>query len=102
MREVRNNLLWLHIFEVELQAPRQHGRGQLLRIGRGQEKHGMGRRLFQSLQQRVEAVVRQHMHFVNQIDLVARSRRGVLHVLKQFPRIFNFGLRCRIHLDQVD
>ena len=63
--------------EVELQAARQHRHRQLLRVGgREQELHVL-RRLFQRLQQRVERRLRQHVHFVDQVDLVRGRATGM-------------------------
>jgi len=50
----------------------------------------------------VEAVVRQHMHFVNEINLVARARWRVLHVFQQLAGVFHLGFGGRIDLNQVN
>ncbi len=62
----------------------------------------MCRRLFQRLQQGVKAVARQHVHFIDQIDLEAAARRGVLDVIQQIAGIFNFRARGGIDLNQID
>ena len=59
--------------EVELQAAREDGDRQLLRVGGRQQELHVLRRLFQRLEQRVEGRLRQHVHFVDQVDL-ARGR----------------------------
>ena len=88
--------------QIELQAARQHGHGQLLRIGRREQKLHMRRRLLQGLQQRVERVAREHVHFVDEIDLVAAARGRVLHVVQQLARVIDLGARGGVHLDQID
>jgi hypothetical protein len=45
---------------------------------------------------------RQHVYFIDQIDLEATSRRRVLHVIQQLTSIVHLGARRRIDLDQVD
>ena len=45
---------------------------------------------------------RQHVHFVDQVDLVAAARRRVLHVVEQLARVVDLGARGRVDLDQVD
>ncbi len=100
--QLRTDLLNVQRLQMELQAARQNGDRQLLRIGRRQQEFHMGRRLFQRFQQGVEAVTRQHMDFIDQIDLEAATRRGVLHVIQQIAGIFNFGARGGVDLDQID
>jgi hypothetical protein len=45
---------------------------------------------------------RQHVHFVDQVDLEAPTCRQVLDVLQELARVIDLRARCRIHLDQVD
>ena len=45
---------------------------------------------------------REHVHFVDQVHLVAGARGRVGHVVDQFPRVLDLGARGRVHLDQVD
>ncbi|MNR33957.1 hypothetical protein D3C85_1516850 [compost metagenome] len=47
-------------------------------------------------------MARQHVDFIDQIDLEATTRRGVLHVVQQVARIFDFGARGGIDFDQID
>ena len=44
----------------------------------------------------------QHVHFVDQVDLVAAARRRVLHVVEQLARIIDLGARGRVDFDQID
>jgi len=62
----------------------------------------MGRRLFERLQQRVEGILRQHVHFVDDIDLVARRNRRVPHRLDDLAHIVDASVRRGVHLDDVD
>ena len=91
-----------HVLERELQAARQDGDRQLLRIsGREQELH-VGRRLFQRLEQRIETVGRQHVHLIDEVHLVAALGRRVLDVVQQLTRILDLGPRGGVDFDQVD
>jgi hypothetical protein len=45
---------------------------------------------------------REHVHFVDQVDLVATASRRVLHVVEQLARIVDLGARSGVHFDQVD
>ena len=102
--------------QVELQAARQHRDRDLLRIGRRQhELHVLGR-LLERLQHRVERRLRQHVHFVDQVDLVAarpsarsarcRASRACCRCRCSTPRRARAGRRsgrrrCRVHAGQT-
>ncbi len=88
--------------QVELQAARQHRHGQLLRVGGGQQELYVRRRLFQRLQQRIECVLRQHVHLIDQVHLEAAARRCVLRVLDHFAHVVHAGVAGRIDFQQVD
>ncbi|MNZ62976.1 hypothetical protein D3C78_811130 [compost metagenome] len=62
----------------------------------------MRRRLFERLEQGIERVRGKHVHFVDQVDLVAAAARGVLHVIQQLAGVLDLGTARRIHLDQID
>ncbi len=96
------NLGLIQTLQMKLQAARENGNGQLLRIRGGQQKLHIGGRLFQGFQQRVEAVARQHVHFIDEVDLEAAAGRTVLHVVEQLAGIFHLGSRRRVNLQQVD
>ncbi len=102
MSQVLDHTLRRHVLQRELQAARQHGDRQLLRIGGGQEELHVRRRLFQGLQQRVEGAGREHVHFVDQVDLEAATTRRVLHVVEQLAGILDLGAAGGVHFDQVD
>ena len=61
----------------------------------------MGRWFFQGLEQRIEGMRRQHVHLIDEVDLVAAPGRRVLHVVEQLAGIFHLGTAGRIHFDQV-
>ncbi len=100
--ELLGDLGLIQALQMKLQAAREDGDGQLLRIRGGQQELHIGGRLFQGFQQRVEAVARQHVHFVDEIDLEAATGRSVLHVVEQLAGIFHLGARRRIDLQQID
>jgi hypothetical protein len=62
----------------------------------------MRRRFFQRFQERIKAVTRQHVHFVNKINFETAARGGVLHVIKQIACIFYFGARSGINFNEID
>ena len=51
-------------------------RRHLVRVGRRQDEDDVRRRLLERLEQRVERRVGQHVHLVDEVDLVLRRRRA--------------------------
>ena len=62
----------------------------------------MGRRLFERLQKGIETVPRQHMHLVNEVDLVPTLGRCILDVIQNFAGIVDSGSRCGIDFDEIN
>ena len=91
-----------HQAQVELQAARQDRHRHLLRIGGREQELHVRRRLLERLEERVEAVRREHVHLVDEVHLVAPPRRRVGHVVQQLAGLVDTGARGRVHLDQVD
>ena len=59
-----------------------YNRGQhFLRLGRCENKFHVLRRLFQRLQKRIKRRLREHMHFVDQVNFVATLGRGIAHIV---------------------
>jgi hypothetical protein len=91
-----------HRPQVELQAARQHRRRHLLRIGGRQHELQILGRLFQRLQHRVERGVRQHVHFVDHVDLEATDHRLVDRLVEQRGDLLDAAVRRRIEFHVVD
>ena len=62
----------------------------------------MRRRLLQRFQQRVERRLRQHVDFVNQINLVAAARRRIHRVVDQLAHVVDAGIAGGIDFEQID
>ena len=62
----------------------------------------MRRRFFQRLQQAVESLIGKHVHFVDDIDLVARRYRAITHLLDDLAYVVNASMRGGVHLDHID
>ena len=99
--EVFADLPLAHVFQVELQAAREDGRGQFLRVGGGEDEFDVRRWFFQRFQQRIEAAGGKHMHFVNEIDFVLPFDRRVGDVIEQLACFFNAGARGGIYFNEV-
>ena len=91
-----------HAGQIELQAARQDGDRKFFRIGGREQKFDVGRRFFQGFQQCVKRVVGEHVHFVDQIDLITRMGGRILDVVEQFTGLINLGARRGIDFDQVN
>ena len=99
--QVTGNQRHRQALEIELQTARQHRSRQLLWIGGGQQELDVRWWFFQRFQQGVETVRRQHVDFVDQVDLVACARRRILDIVQQLAGILYLGAGGGIHFDQV-
>jgi hypothetical protein len=88
--------------KIEALAAAEHRGRDLVRLGGGQDEAGVGRRLLQRLQQRVERAVAQHVHFVDDVDLVAALAGAKAYLVAQFADVVDAVVRRRVDLDQVD
>ena len=88
--------------QVEALAARQHGDRHLADLGGGEDELGVRRRLLQRLEQGVERRARQHVHFVEDVDLVARGHRRVAHRVVDLAHVVDAVVRGRVHLDHVE
>ena len=88
--------------QIEALAARQHRDRHFADLGGGEHELGVRRRLFQGLQQRVEGRAGQHVHFVEDIDLVARRHRRVADRLVDRAHVVDAVVRGRVHLDHVE
>ena len=95
MREMRREHVRRNAAQVEALAARQHRHRHLVHLGRGEQELHVRRRLFERLQQRVERVLRQHVDFVDDVDLVARRDRRVAHRLDDLAHVVDAGVAAR-------
>ena len=64
-------------------------------------KNHICRRLLQRLEQRVECACRQHMHLINNVNLVFSLCRAVRYFFPDLPDIVHAVVRCRINLYDI-
>ena len=100
--EVLHQLDSIETAQVEALATRQHSDRNFPDLGGGEDELHVWRRLFQRLQQRVERRRGEHVHFVDDVDLVAGRSRLVLHRIVDLPHIVDAGVGGCVHLDDVD
>jgi hypothetical protein len=75
--------------------------GNLLRLGGGEEEFDVGGRLFQRLQQGVEGVDGEHVHFVDDVDLVAAVGGAEADVVADFPHRLDAVVAGAVDLQHV-
>ena len=100
--EMIDQNLGLDAAQVEALAARAHRHRHLLDLGGGEEELHMLGRFLERLQQRVERVLRQHVHFVDDIDLGACHDRAEARVLDDLAHVVDARMGGGVHLDDVD
>ncbi len=87
--------------KIESLAARKNRRGQLLRLGGRENEHRVRRRLLERFQKRVERAGRQHMHLVDDIDLVFRQRRRIFDLFAQIADFVHAVVARRVDFNHV-
>src|SRR5690606_32769444 len=88
--------------EVKPLAAAQDRGGNLVRFSGSKDKAGVGRRLFQRLEQRVKGADAEHMNFVDDVDLVLAFAGPKANLFAQFAHVVHTVVAGRVDLDQVD
>ena len=91
----------IETFEIETLAARQNRHGHLADLSRREDELHMRRRLFQRLQERIEGRGRQHVDFVDDVDLVACGDGRITHPIEQIAHIGHTGPRGRIEFQHI-
>ena len=87
--------------EIEALAAGEDGSRHFLRLRGREDKDHVSRRLLNGLEQRVERRSRQHMDFVDDIDLEPPELRRVIHFLQQIADLVDAAVGRRVHLHHV-
>ena len=98
---MRHQHVGLDPAQIEALAARQHRHRHLADFGGGEHEFGVLRRLFQRLQERVEGRRRQHVHFVDDVDLVARAGRRIAHAVVDLAHVVDAGVGGGVHFQHV-
>ena len=83
-------------------AAREDRRGDLLQLGRREDKDQMLRRLLDDLQKRVEGRGRQHVHLVDDIHALFHRRGRENRLLAQRAHIVHAVVRGGVQLDHIE
>ena len=88
--------------QIKSLAARQDGRQHFLWLGRREEKLYVRRRLFERFQQRVEGFLREHMHFVDDVDLELAARRSVPDRVPKFAHFVDAAVAGAVDFQYVE
>ncbi len=81
---------------------RADGADDLVGLGGGEDELQVRRRLLDELEQRVEALRRDHVGLVDDVDLVAAADRGEERALAQVAGVVDTAVTGGVDLDDVD
>ena len=87
--------------EIEPLTAGENGARNLLCLGRREDEHHLGRGFFKRFQQSVEGMLGEHMHFIDDIDLVAATCGGIANFFTQVADLINPTVRGPIDLQNV-
>ena len=90
-----------HSAEIITLAAAQYRRRYLLRVGRGQNKDHVGRRLLQGLEQRIKRARRKHVHLVDYVYLKPPRYRRIFHLVADIADVVNAVIGCRVDLEHI-
>ena len=99
--EMRHQHVRLDPAQIEALAARQHRDRHFSDFGGGENELGVLRRLFQRFQKRVEGRGREHVDFVDDVDLVAGARWRVTHAVVDLAHVVDAGVGRRVHFQHV-
>src|SRR5205823_1181428 len=88
--------------EVEPLAAREDCDRNLLNLGRGEDEFDVRRRFFERLQERVERLAREHVDFVDDVDLVPAAGRAGGDLLADGPHVVDAAVAGPVDLAHVD
>ena len=90
-----------HRCKVVSLTPRQHRDGNLVRVGRAEDELHMLRWLLQRLEQGIEGLARQHVDFVDDVDLEPCPAGPHVHVGSQLADLVNAAIAGPVDLQHV-
>ncbi len=91
-----------HAAQIKALAARENGNRNLANFRGRKNELGVRRRLFQRLEQGVECLRREHVNFVENVDLVTRADRRVADRIVDLAHVVDAIMRSSIHLEDID
>ena len=102
LRQPAGDRRGIHRLKIEPLAPGENRDRQLVGLGGAEHKLHVGWRLLERLEQRVERLSREHVHFVDDVGLVVAPRRPDGDVLPQLPHLVDAAVTGGVDLHHVD
>ncbi len=99
--KMRHQHVGLDPAQVKTLAARQHRHRHFPDFRGGEYEFGVLRRLFQRLQEGVERRRREHVDFVDDVDLVARAGRRIAHAVVDLAHVVDAGMGRGVHFQHV-
>ncbi len=87
--------------QIEPLAAGQNRHRHFADFRRGENEFGVRRWLFKRLEQRIESGTRKHVHFIEDIDLVACAHRRVANGVIDLPHVLDTVVRGGIHFQHI-
>ena len=91
-----------YLLEKIFLAPGQDRVRYLVYLRGGEDEDDVGRRLFEGLQEGVEGLLGEHVHFVDDVDLVPGFDRGEIDVFPQLADVVDAAVGGAVDLDHVE
>ena len=88
-------------FQIKPLAAGQHSHRHFANFRGGKDEFHMRGRFFQRFEQRVERRIRQHVHFVDDIDFIAGRCRAIVNGINHFAHITHACARCCVHFQHI-
>ena len=99
--EMRHQHVGIDPAQIKTLAARQHRHRHFSNFGGGEHEFGVLRRLFQRLEERVERRGREHVDFVDDVDLVARAGGRIAHAVIDLAHVVDAGMGRGVHFQHV-
>ena len=101
MREVLDDECVRNAAQIEPLTTRENGRQDFLRLRRSEHELHMGRGLFQRLQERIEGRRREHVNFVDDVELEFGTGGGVFAGFAQVAHLFDAVIAGAVNFENV-
>ena len=87
--------------QIETLTPAENCRQHLLGLGRGEDEFYVLGRLLERLEERVERLRSEHVHFVDHVDFVLSLDRRITNVVAQLAHLFDAVIARAVDLKHI-